>query len=154
VDEEKHVFRKQITVAFIIVTLAVAFFIGIPVPKKLPYVSLAIITDKETYSIGDDVQIRYCIVNRMPFSVRLEPIMYLETSFYADEDPSRGSRSVSNRTEESRGNWIYLKPFQVYDRDEIVVFIISRETDYILYMNLEGMELTKTITVKPSGGSS
>lgn len=153
-DKEKHISRKQKTVVLLVVTLAVAFFIGIPVPKKRPYVSLAIITNKDTYSIGDEVQIRYCIVNRMPFSVRLEPIMYLETSFYTDEDPSKGSRSVSNRTEESRGNGIYLKPFQIYDRNEIVGFIVSREIDYKLYMNLEGMELTKTIKVKPRGGSS
>jgi uncharacterized protein (DUF58 family) len=142
---------KPKTVVLLAVAVAVALFIGVPVPKKQPYISLSIKTNEDTYSVGDEVQIKYCIVNRMPFSVRLEPIMYLETSFYTDED---GARSVSNRTEESRGDEIYLTPFQVYDRDEMVTFIVSRETDYILYMKLETMEITKTIKVKPRGGSS
>lgn len=145
---------KPKTVVLLAVAVAVALFIGVPVPKRQPYISLSIKTNEDAYSVGDEVQIRYCIVNRMPFSVRLEPIMYLETSFYTDDDSSKGVRQVSNGTEQSRGDEIYLMPFQVYDRNEIVGFIVSRETDYILYMKLEAMEITKTIKVKPRGGSS
>jgi hypothetical protein len=145
---------KPKTVVIIAVTVLVVLFIGVPVPKNQPYVSLSIKTNKDTYSVGDEVQVRYCIVNKMPFSVRLEPITYLETSFYTDEDPPQGARQVSNRTGEPRGDEIYLTPFQVYDRDETVKFIAGHETDYVLYMKLETMEITKTIKVKPRGGSS
>ena len=142
---------KPKTVVLITVVVATALFIGIPVPKRQPYISLSIKTNEDMYYVGDEIQIKYCIVNRMPFSVRLEPITYLETSFHANEDPPKGVRQVSNRTGESRGDEIYLTPFQVDDRDVTVTFIASRETDYILYMRLEAMEAVKTIQVKPRG---
>jgi len=145
---------KPKTVVLLAVAVISVLFIGIPVPKRQPYISLSIETNKDEYSVGDGVRIRYCIVNRMPFSVRLGPITYLETSFHADEDPPDGASSVSYKTGESRGEEIYLTPFQVYDRDETVTFIVSRETDYILYMRLENMETTKTVKVKPRGGPS
>lgn len=144
----KGVSMKPKTVMIIAVTIVAALVIGIPVPKKQPYVSLSIKTGKDTYYVGDEVEIRYCVVNKMPFSVRLEPIRYLETTFYPADDASKIVRQVSNVTS---GNEIYLTPFQMYDRDEMVKFTISREASYILYMKLESMETTKTLNVKPRG---
>ena len=47
----------------VLLAVVAALFIGFPVPKRQPYVYLSIKINNDAYSVGDEVQIRYCIVN-------------------------------------------------------------------------------------------
>ena len=79
--------KRALTLISLIFLGLWAYLEGVPVPTGEPYVKFEIITERDTYYVGESVPAQFLIRNLMPFPVRIEITNTMFTKYrYTDKE--------------------------------------------------------------------
>ncbi len=124
-------------------------FAGVPVPAKYPFIELMVKTNQESYVEGESLNVEFVFINRMPFTIRLEPFNYYEEALYRIENNQsilygRKLDDVPPRPDEAA---MVLRPFNSFNQDCLVSFSNLTKGDYVLIMEVDGYRVSKNIQI-------
>ena len=121
---------------------------GVPVPTRPPFIDLMVKTDKINYSVGDVVTVEFRIVNRMPFTIQLEPLSYYEIATYEVESGKRLNRFLDDVPPKQGELGMVLLPFSNTILNPGLILPELDIGEYIIIINIEGYEISKTFQIR------
>ncbi len=111
------------------------------------FIELMIKTNQETYIEDESLIVEFVFINRMPFTIRLEPFTYYEEALYKIENNQSilYSHKLDDVPPKPDEVGMVLRPFSSSNQNCLISFHDLRRGDYVLIMEVDGYRVSKNI---------